>query len=273
MYGPGCMYVHMYGNRVRWMVKREVGRLFSYEPKPPFAGCPGPTPEILIRPPLRLPPGLEAYGSRTRTRDYLFTSPGARLHSSRRMPTRGGGEGGGGGEEGQSSGSGSGRGPRAADEITDPSSSGGAMIQEEGHQVGTKGDWDSIRRSWLERPSKAHHTTPSSSTIDPSHDTDQLNHRSRRIQKLDRLIQDYDHHQQQQQSQENPTNPKAILGIIHFADRLTNNRKQPFLQPIPLSQAVSVLYRSWFHDGTIPDSIQFSLQPINGNDSESERSQ
>jgi len=77
-----------------------------------------------------------------------------------------------------------------------------------------------------------------------------------RYGKLDQMLAEYD-----ESSRLGHRNPKPMLRVIDFADRLTN----PALghpAPIPLSQAVPILYRSWFHDGTIPESFQFHLEKM-----------
>ncbi|KAH9813213.1 hypothetical protein DFH28DRAFT_1108913 [Melampsora americana] len=68
---------------------------------------------------------------------------------------------------------------------------------------------------------------------------------------FERLIKSYD-----LQTQTNHSNPIPKEILLRTADQLKDPNRR-FVRPLPLKHVVSVLYRSWFHDGTIPEGYQF----------------
>ncbi|WAQ84986.1 hypothetical protein PtA15_5A559 [Puccinia triticina] len=129
-------------------------------------------------------------------------------------------------------------------------------------------DWNAIRQSWLQ-PNNINNLPSSSTnqtTITTSTSDNGQKRTVKRLAKIDQMLADYD-----KASRLGHPNPKPMLSVIDFADRLTN-QAQGHPGPIPLSQAVSMLYRSWFHDGTIPDSFPFHLEKMkDANDTEQEQ--
>ncbi|KAH9443519.1 hypothetical protein MJO28_005707 [Puccinia striiformis f. sp. tritici] len=129
---------------------------------------------------------------------------------------------------------------------------------------GPVNDWNTIRKSWL-TPTNLNHLPSSSSSTDPNNTINAQERTVKRLEKINQMLVDYD----QSARLGHPT-PKPMLNVINFADRLTN-QAHGHPRRIPLSQAVSMLYRSWFHDGTIPDSFPFHLEKMkDANDTEPE---
>ncbi|KAA1109632.1 hypothetical protein PGTUg99_028475 [Puccinia graminis f. sp. tritici] len=127
-------------------------------------------------------------------------------------------------------------------------------------------DWSAIRKSWLQPNVKNDEPRPSSSSDQAATTSNQLQKKNpKRLEKIDKMLADYD-----QASRLGHSNPKPMLSVVDFAFRLTDEYvRHP--APIPLSQAVSVLYRSWFHDGTIPE---FHLEKMkDADDTEQEQLQ
>ncbi|KAI8447113.1 hypothetical protein BY996DRAFT_1084851 [Phakopsora pachyrhizi] len=111
--------------------------------------------------------------------------------------------------------------------------------------------WESKRQAWL---------TPRSFTTPSPADEDRTRNKET-IAKISEAVETYD-----RQVVAGGHTGKSILVINRLAKMLKEPNKH-YRQPIPLPLAISVLYRSWFHDGTIPDQYM-SHGPENQNSDE-----
>ncbi|EGG00558.1 uncharacterized protein MELLADRAFT_111777 [Melampsora larici-populina 98AG31] len=115
--------------------------------------------------------------------------------------------------------------------------------------------WETDRQNWLR--SKPSFTSSGSDQIrGPSSSNSVIIERDQQVAEkfnvaFERIVNSYD-----VQAKLNHSNdiPKQIL--LRTADQLKDPDRR-FITPLPLKHAVAVLYRSWFHDGTIPEGYPF----------------
>lgn len=113
--------------------------------------------------------------------------------------------------------------------------------------------WETDRQNWLQpKPSStsSHQIPGTSSSTSVKVERDKEKAEKFNVA-FERLVNSYD-----LQAKLNHSNdiPKQML--LRTADQLKDPDRR-FVTPLPLKHAVAVLYRSWFHDGTIPEGYPF----------------
>ncbi|MBW0556032.1 hypothetical protein O181_095747 [Austropuccinia psidii MF-1] len=96
-------------------------------------------------------------------------------------------------------------------------------------------DWESLRQAWL-KPRATLQTEPA----------------VRKLSNFEEAVNDYD-----RAAEEGPVPEKVAMAVELLSAELRLTRG-PYPCRIPLSQAVAVLYRSWFYD-LFPRSIAFRI--------------